>query len=294
MHLDMQLNIVQEVRDTIEKDNKCVFIPFREEKIPEANREWNEEPWDRLKPQGGFVTDFIYATRGIETTTKMAMWTALATLSATIRRKAWLEWFPRPLFPNLYMILVGDPRIFAKSTLLSMASEIIEEMPSHISDPVEQRVCTVRFVRNKSTPEALVVSMVPVRIQPRRADQSLGEPVDLGSQVLIFVPDLPTFMGKQKYNVGGIELLTDLYDCDKKWSTSTKSEGTITLRDVCITFMAAVTPDELGESVPEVASGGGFLSRAVLVYEETPTRNYAFSFCPEGAPVVGDLAQRLA
>src|SRR6056297_1303363 len=96
-------------------------IPYSEKDVTKV---WQDEEWDANLPQPGFLTDLVLTTRGIETPTKFAIWSGIFAISTILKRDAYLNWGFKPLYPNMYIILVAPPRMCAKSTVIDICEDI--------------------------------------------------------------------------------------------------------------------------------------------------------------------------
>jgi len=263
---------------------------FREEHI--EDQFWQKEAWDKNLPEPGFITDFVLATRGVETPTKLSFWTAVWVISSALKRDTWLEWFPDPLYPNFFVFLVGPPKIVAKSTAVGFGEKILTHFHEYIDDAEMRIRKEVNMLRSKATPEAMSIIMAP-KEEPYMKNGKVHK-VDKGSQVAVAVSELSTFLGKQKYNEGLIDRLTHFYDCKDEDDEVTIGRGHNKFRNVYVTLIGATTPDHLAESIPEQAFGGGFMSRVVVAYQGFSTRDYPKPRMVVGGPSINDLRERLA
>jgi len=265
---------------------------FKEEDVKE--KFWVDEPFDKYLPKPGFLTDFVLATRGIETPTILSFWSGVWALSSALKRDAYFKWYPDPLYPNFFIVLVAPPRICAKSTAVRQFGEkVLIDFPKFYKDPRVQFAKEVNLLRTKVTPEALEVALVPkenVVIKHEGKNYFASK----GSEVSVVVAELATFLGKQKYNTGLINTLVDLYDCKDIDSRDTVGRGHVEFRDIFFTLIGATTIKGINESIPAEAMGGGFLSRLILVHSPRPTRSYPEPKEVIGGPTRKDLAQRLA
>ena len=234
---------------------------------------WKKEPWDELVPQG-FLSDFVLSTRGIETPTNFCLWSGLFLVSSALKRDSWLKWYPSIFVPNLFVILVGPPRILAKSTSVNYGEgKILSKFHEMYEDERMRRLKRVNIVR-KSTPEALSLALAPdIEVWFDKTTMMRNE-VDRGSQVCLIVSELAMFLGKQKYNVGLIDRLTHLYDCMEIDGELTITRGPLEFRNVFATLFGATTPDGLANSIPQEAFGSGFMSRLIIINGEVPTRSF--------------------
>lgn len=289
----------------------------------------DRELWDSHVPKGGFIEDFVLGTRGIETPTRFAVWAGLHTISALLKRDAWYKWYPKNLYPNIFLIFIAPPRICAKSTCVDIGEAILVESSNHYDDPFLTKGKTIRLHHSKVTPEMLFDIMgaddSEVKVIEKVKDEeyeSLGEEeaakteaflsatakkavspkaedvvtynMEKISDLALNISELTTFLGKQKYTEHLVDLLTYMYDCPARADEATRTYGAQTLENVYLTFFGATTPDSFNKSLPETAFGGGFLSRTILVASYLPTRYYPIPRLLSGAPSTEELAKRLA
>lgn len=276
------------------------FEPYNEPPVPFNEREigWKREPWDdNLPRRGGFIKDFVFGTRGLEAPTIFCTWTALWCVSAAVRRSAWYAQYPEQMFPNLYVWLVAPPAVLKKSTAVKFGTRVLRGIPRYIPNNTLRKIKQVRMILNKATPEAMIKVLKPLEIHIEGSD----EPLDLGSQIAIAATELSTLFGKQAYNMGLVELLTDLYDCPDYWSYMKSGSGDqsneaieIQIRRNFTCLIGGSTSDSIGGSISETALGDGFLSRVIPVYGEVATREFADPFKPRGAPDQDELSRRLS
>ncbi|KKK50388.1 hypothetical protein LCGC14_3125520, partial [marine sediment metagenome] len=252
---------------------------------------WAEDPFDIYLPTPGFVSDFILATRGMATPTIFSVWVALFMLSTAIKREAWFKWFPDPIYPNLYVIFVAPPKICAKSVSARLGGQILSVFPDSIDDLGLQTKKRITISKAKITPEA-ISSLLTVPYVAIPGGKGIIR-VKLYPQVCFLVSELGTFLGKQLYNVGLIDRLTNLYDCADD-EDDTLSRGIKHFENVYVTLLGATTAESLTNTLPEEAFGGGFMSRVILVWQEKSTRIYPMPKEVHGSPTLEILAQRLA
>jgi hypothetical protein len=267
--------------------------PFIE---PEGEKQYNTDALDGMLPKPGFLTDFVNTGRGMESPTLFFAWNALWLISTVLKREAWLRWYPNKLWPNLYVLLVAPPALCRKSSSMIIANSLLRELPNCLSSSVEAYKKTSQVITGKTTPEGLLTSLAPdqrVFLSQTETGNSMLT-VDKGSQIALNISELAVFLGKQQYNSGLVTLLTDLFDCKDSDSEITRGNGLKPLRDIYVTLFGAITPDGMKTSIPDEAFGGGFMSRVVIAYQDTPTKIYPIPKPMPGYPVWQDLTFRLA
>ena len=258
-----------------------------------ADPTWEHEPGDEIAPRG-FVGDFILSLKGIGTTTLFSLWTGLFVVSSVIRRAAYIEWFPKPLVGNLYVVLSAPPGVLKKTTLIDYASSLLRNFPYYLSNPALANQKRPPLLQGEITPEALHYRLVPeetswfdpVRKQFVRQE---GE-----SHLIILASELANVLDTRSYKEALVGMLTSLYDGRQEGDERhTRKDGPTRLRNVFVNLLGGLTPDQMRE-LPEIVLGGGFMSRTILVYQERPTRIYPIPRSIPGAPDVEELSKRLA
>lgn len=269
------------------------------EQLPQAFIEPEEKMYERDAADGiemdpGFITDFVNTTRGMEIPTLFVIWGALWAVSTALSREAWLKWYPKQLWPNLYVLTVAPPGLCHKSTAMDIAKSALEKMVDFMPDTATKFRKETNYITGKCTSDALLMSLAPaVRTFVDMSESSIHT-VDRGSHVALAISELAMFLGKQQYNINLVTTLTDLYDCKDSDSEVTRSRGVEPLRNVYVTFCGATTPDSLKSSIPEEALGGGFLSRLVVVYQDLPTKICPIPMAMFGYPTPESLPEKLA
>lgn len=256
----------------------------------DVTKVYQEEPWDVHLPQPGFLTDLVFSSRGFETTTKFAVWSAVWAISTLLKRDAYLKWFPKNLYPNMYVIFVAPPRICAKSTAVDFCEDAFHEVP-HILASVDDAIAyrkALNLHHSKITPEAINDLLEP------SVETFNGQEVHRGSEVAFIISELTTFLGKQKYNIGLVDALTKLYDSRDVDDEMTRGQGKKIFENIYVTLFGATTPSSFRDSIPQEAFGGGFMSRVIIVKEDKPTRYFPLPMAVPGAPDSMELAQRLS
>lgn len=283
------------IRTDIENLLSCAPEAFVE---PDGQKSYETDALDALLPRPGFITDFVNTGRGMESPTLFFVWNALWLLSTVLKREAWLQWYPNKLFPNLYVLLVAPPALCRKSSSMVIANNLLHSLPECLPSTVDAYKKTSQVVTGKITPEGLLTALTPEQRSFIQKDPITGQTkitkVDKGSQLALSISELAVFLGKQQYNAGLVTLLTDLFDCKDRDSEITRGNGLKPLKDIYVTMFGAITPDGMRMSIPEEAFGGGFMSRVVIAYQDTPTKIYPIPKPMPGYPVWQDLQYKLA
>lgn len=282
--------------------------PYDEEAVPKNLRNWVDDYGDKAIPKGkGFITDFVYYTRGYMVPTLACIWSALFVLSSAIKREAWVKFGPLSLFANLYMIIIGTAGRTKKTTAITqLGMPILQGFRSYITDKNLYDMKFINITKDMSTTEALLDTMLPEKkpgedffFVDEKGDHILGADGKAvvyrkTSETAIIVSELSTFLNDTSYSDKTTALMLDLYDCHPVWEWKTLGRGKKFLKNLFTTFVAGTTVEGLRESIPKAAKGDGFLSRTIMVYVPSSKRKYAMPRAAYGAPSMVDMQKRLA
>ena len=187
-----------------------------------------------------------------ETPESMLKWVGLFTLASVKKRKVY---WPQELmggytiFPNLYVVLVGEPAVVRKSTTIGFAEKIISQY-NELTDGFVLN--PVNFSGDVTSHSKLLDGLA------NSGDSSLSVVSGEFSSLIQTTPE-------QMY-----ELLTDIFDNKQKFEWSTWAHGDKSIKEPVVNLLAATTPAWISKQPPEYFVGGGFASRILFLYEEGP------------------------
>ena len=265
-------------------------VAFKEPPDPD----YGEDYGDSLLTIPGFITDLVNTTRGMEVPTLFMLWGGLWAVSATLARHAWIEWYPKPLWPNIYCLFVAVPGLCTKTTAIDIAQSVLEKSRDYLPSSIERFEKDLPTFTGKSTGDGILGALEPVSKTFIIPERGSFKTVKRGSKVIFAIGELTTMINKQLYNASLLSVMTALYDCRDKDSELTRARGKQDLEDIYSVFIGATTPDHLKTSMPEEALGGGFISRLVTVYQGIPSKIYSIPRCLPGYPTPDEIAPKLA
>ena len=176
-------------------------------------------------------------------------WVASSAISATIRRKVFLDVGFRTIYPNLFVILVA-PTGKRKSAAIDQGEELLKLAQ-----------CAPIFA-NKATPEGLLADLQDsMKWSKGEGKKSLLQ----GAETFIIADEFTTFVGNKALESGLLPILTNIYDCKNDWKYKTRTQTYIKLYNIWIGMLAATTPEMMHQSIPREIVGGGFSSRCNFV-----------------------------
>lgn len=184
-------------------------------------------------------------TKESESPDSYHLWAGLSVLASAIRRNIWFNQGIYPLFPNMFVILVGPAGKVAKSTTIRLARDILRGVEGITIGP--DSVTREELIRSLAKSEEGGVCAMTLHSTEL---SSLIEPSGLSM----------------------IQFLTDIYDCDYKnpdgWRYGTKTQGKDIVKDPVINILAGTTPSWIADEMPTNVVEHGLTARTVFVYED--------------------------
>lgn len=197
---------------------------------------------------GDWLESYMEYTNESEPPDSYRLWSGISTIAAVLRRKVFLLWHA-PIYPNMYIVLIGPPGRCRKGTAMGQAQPFLRELG-------------IRLSSNSITREALIRELQEAKATDHDEE---GIPIYHAS-LTVFSKELTVFLG-YKNNVLMSDL-TDWYDCDDHWIYKTKTQGEDHIIGVWLNLVGATTPELIRSSLPEDMVGSGLASRCIFVYEE--------------------------
>jgi hypothetical protein len=199
------------------------------------------------------------------------LWTGISILAAALGRKVAIRNGYVFHHPNLYIALVSHPAI-GKSTAMERGTDLIEELKfTHNQD--------FKIIPNQCTEAALVDLLRVVEFYQLPSGPDKFYP----HTSAYYFADEASSSALQNVYGDFVALMTDFYDCKKKWRKKLKGEAEISeITNVCTNLLIGTTFDFLKTIVNETSVMGGFASRLIyVVSKERPIRTSKFGQTPE-------------
>lgn len=211
-----------------------------------------------------WLDSYLDYTSYQESTEKMHFWVGLSVLSAAVKRQLWMRRVRYKIYPNLYIILVGDSGATRKSVAMNIGMKLLR---SAIDD--------IYYITGSMTSEGLVKHMNRSKIILR--GDSTGKPtIVTDSHVMVHADELATTFSYDRSRAAKFTmLLTEIYGSDEEYMHTLASENQIVLRNLYPVFLAGTDPRNL-KVLPEDAVAG-MIGRTIFVTEKKLKRLIAWS-----------------
>ncbi|MCH7823390.1 MAG: DUF3987 domain-containing protein [Acidobacteria bacterium] len=186
---------------------------------------------------------------------------SLALAGTVAGRKIWLDRGHGRLYPNVWVLILAPSSFYRKSTAISQAEHLLWDYRDG-----------VYLLPNEASPEKFL-------------DNLKSQPTGLFRHKE-FAALLAQF--DRSYMMGFKELLTELYDCPRRYTRTLRREEVV-VENPCLSILAASTFDWLLEKTKAGDIRGGFFSRFLYFAPRLKSKRLAF-------PLPGDegLENRIA
>ena len=188
-------------------------------------------------------------TEGTESPQLFHLWVALGVLAGAAQRKIYLDVDYYQIHSNLYIVLCSPRGRSRKSTALRIGKNILKSIAEYGDE--------VHFSTQASSVAALVQQLAKIQ---NKEHQSLTASIS----------ELGSMLGPKANEM--TDFLTDIFDCNPDWDKQTIGRGLEKIERPWFNLMAGTTPQWLGENLSKTAVEGGFVGRAIFIYEDTRRR----------------------
>lgn len=197
-----------------------------------------------------FISRFMEASKESEAPASFWFWSAMAALSAVVKRNAWIARPTWNTYPNIFIFLVADSGM-RKGAAISLAKDLVSE------------VNNTRLISGRSSVQGIISALGTAYTLPD------GTVIDKAYGFI----SASEFASSIVRDPDALTILTDLYDScyHDKW-TDTLRGGKVELREPSITLLAGINPPHFEDFISPTAIAGGFVGRLFLVFESEKAR----------------------
>lgn len=179
------------------------------------------------------------------------LWAGYSCIAAQLGRNISIPFGNGRIYPNLYMMFVGDPG--------KRKSTAIKDMKRTLKATGYSSMCG-----NKVTMEKYLADLAGVG-EDSENDISFGISLGLNDFVESYIAqdEFSAFIGINNYPF--ITLLGDFWDIDDNYTYRTKSGKSIEVPNPIVNILGATTPSQFNTIFPPAIGEQGFLSRLIIV-----------------------------
>lgn len=202
-----------------------------------------------MNPDSWLTRFTEYASYG-EAHPKFVWWSGVSAISGALRRKVWVDHFYYQWSPNFYIIFVAPPGVVAKSTTIDTGMRLLRAVDDVVFGPsITSWQALIKYMGETTT--KCVVQ---------------GNEFCM-SAVSLAISELGIFL--DPHDRSQIDNLVNIWDGKLEiLDKHTKGQGNDTLENPWLSFISGTTPKWVAENFNEYSLGGGFFSRAIVVYAD--------------------------
>lgn len=209
------------------------------------------EPW---------LDKYMEYVKETESPDAFNLWSGVSVLSASLKRKIFMQRGFYQLFPNQYVILVGPPGI-GKGTAISPAVALAK------------KASTVNYLSDRVTAEKIIDKLASGFATLVASPNGTVIPMQESSATIIS-KELPVFLGSSDWM---LPLLCQLWD-ENEFDYETKNKGSKHIQNLCVGLVAGCVPDYIRRLNRDAVTAvtGGFTARCVFVYSSEKSKQVAW------------------
>jgi hypothetical protein len=180
---------------------------------------------------------------------------ALAHLSAIVDRNVYMPFAWKKIYPNLWILVLGQTRISKKST----ATEDIGKQ---------------KIFKDVDNSYLLPSDITPSKLFEILADRTKK---GTGGKGMMYVDEIGGFfakLGRSDYMEGGKDFLCNLYNNPDSTTKATKRDGILEIENAYLTILGNTTEERLSKVIKEDDFLSGYMLRFLLFNAPVPVNDY--------------------
>ena len=202
------------------------------------------------------LKDIIKLAENQEAADFSYLWAGLSCIAAQLARNVYIPFGNGKIYPNLYVMFVGDPG--------KRKSTAIKDLKKRIKAAGYQNICGDKVTMQKYLLDLAGVGEGSVE-DSNITEFNLGITLGTNDYVESYInqDEFSDFIGINNYPF--ISLLGNFWDIDEPYVYRTKNGHSIEIPSPIVNILGATTPSQFNTIFPPAISEQGFLSRLIIV-----------------------------
>ena len=202
------------------------------------------------------LKDIIKLAENQEAADFSYLWAGLSCLAAQLARNVYIPFGNGKIYPNLYVMFVGDPG--------KRKSTAIKDLKKRIKAAGYQNICGDKVTMQKYLLDLAGVGEGSIE-GSNITEFNLGITLGTNDYVESYInqDEFSDFIGINNYPF--ISLLGNFWDIDEPYVYRTKNGQSIEIPSPIVNILGATTPSQFNTIFPPAISEQGFLSRLIIV-----------------------------
>lgn len=219
-----------------------------------------------------WINEVVKQHEDFESPLNFWRWAALASISAVLKDKVWIDRYLYKLYPNIYVMFHAESGL-KKGPPVSMAEKLVRETGN------------TSIIKGRSSIQAILKDMGTAHTLP-------GGKVKVDSNVFICSSELSSSIVEDPV---AAKILTDLYDRhynEGEWKSLLKQE-VFSLKSPTITMLGATNEAMSEDFFTKAVIQGGYFARTFIIYESKRNKRNSLAYAPRIKPNYALLAEYL-
>ena len=202
------------------------------------------------------LKDIIKLAENQEAADFSYLWAGLSCIAAQLARNVYIPFGNGKIYPNLYVMFVGDPG--------KRKSTAIKDLKKRIKAAGYQNICGDKVTMQKYLLDLAGVGEGSIE-GSNITEFNLGITLGTNDYVESYInqDEFSDFIGINNYPF--ISLLGNFWDIDEPYVYRTKNGQSIEIPSPIVNILGATTPSQFNTIFPPAISEQGFLSRLIIV-----------------------------
>ena len=221
-----------------------------------------------LRISNPFLKAYLEYVEDTESPRIFHVFSALSVLGACTGRRVYLPFGVEPIFPNLYILLVGPPAV-RKSTAIKIAKRKVVELTNIRLAPDDtggQPQGLLAAMESRDTDLKMEDDEIEMAMRALDLDAINGTKIRIDARdkhvLYALATEFGSFIGVKSLTM--TRFLVKVYDGDE-YQYRLKSEQRV-LNESLLSILGATTPSDINECFPKAAMNQGFTSRIIFVF----------------------------
>lgn len=193
---------------------------------------------------GSFIDDYLEHTKYYESPTSFWKWSALTCLAAVLRDNVWMMYGDKPLYTNIYTLLLADSAVHRK------------DGPVRLCETLTQKINNTKVINGRSSIQGILDELAK-----GETDKQTGQ-IKKGGSAIWIAPEMSAGIVSDPE---AIKILTDIYTFREKYDSRLRTQANFSIKNICFSFMAASNETLLRDVYDSKATMGGLLGRTFLI-----------------------------
>jgi hypothetical protein len=214
------------------------------------------------------ITNFLdsyeeYAKNTVAIPQIFHKWAAIMAVGVSLGRRVWIERGHFKVFPNLYVLLVGEPGT-GKGVACSLLQDILQK--SGYEYFAADRSSKEKFLQDLADGIDFNRGSMEGLLENELFDDAKESGNDEPKECFALAEELQDFLGQN--NMDFIAFLTKVWSQSGPYRYRIKTGRSVVISDPCINILGGTTSSNFALTFPPEVSSQGFLARLILVSGE--------------------------